>query len=1573
MAAPKCDITAAQKAASDKAVINALNGSLKTGAGGTLNQMALHSNTEANKAVAPPPLRKITQPPPSYITKKHDLINYYLAQGLVGDQVVDAMFAQGFKIKIADVNSNIKWYGTDKIPANQPKADLKKAQAKAAKALKDAEDALKMAQGSPSATAHKDVDAAAAGLQPVKLTLKEWVDANPAYIEDMVKSAYKAGYSEDEIIAFFTTDTWKFTKFNIASYLDPVKSIVPPVNTVDDALKALGADPLEDFVNTDTIGMLHTSDQIQEALKAGFTDAQIVDLYTKPHMGYEKDEVLEHLNAAKAINVDNLMDTMQPFEAEVSAALSANQQWNVSGVIQAAKAVGASKEQAEVLLKKFQKAMLGANHLSDDVLEQLSKAYASVPGSAKDLVQLEKDIIAGYQDNSITHISHIDGYEVVDQAMNYGASMDDAYKLAIKAGATHKQAADAVSDVFEVSYKGPVLSSPPDLEQQLIDIAAKQNAGAQYVTQSLDDINNPHWIAEKAQGLGASAQEAFEMTKKSGAAKNLAEEHLAQAVESVYGDGTVRLGKAPLTTDQIEGKIVSTNPDAMTLQEFDPTWAAEQMQLLGASKDQAFELLTDKMGLDASKAVSQIDYWYGDKYTPPAALSHLGKGTNTASAAAQAFEQKVVAQTQSEWGIPDPSMKATSVPYTKLADEFVAMGASDVEVENILKELGFTDNGVATVQQMIKNAVPNILSVTVSGIQVPTLSQYGNITNYQYMQKLQSNGFSDDIIKQALKKQQPFLTDAEIDAVFTPAPAPVVATGPAGKPKIIKSYLDKKHDLIYKFRMAGYADWEIVDEMGKLGYKIKTTDVNSNKKWYNTHKIPMSSHVAKQIVTPGGVSAPSAQTVAPIIQPAPSTQYTSAPGSVPYEKAETVMVKQLAGASGSNPGGLYEDADGKKWYVKQYAKAQQAPSEKLANDVYNALGAPAPVSKVIQAANGQLYIATSYIENTTTLKTIGVTKERAEAVLDHFVVDVLTANWDAVGLELDNIVIDSAGRLIRIDQGGSLLFRAKGGLKDKFALKSNVNEWESFFSGTNPAYSSVAKSAGVSSALEIKTLEAQLDNLEKFIGKQEGKSWFKFLETHVPQMSITERIELTEILDNRTKLLLAKKKDIIEARELARKLEELAKQPFNPANLQHQTFTTLSNVLAAKKAKVPPGLIGYGPDGDYGSTWAFISEPPALVLQAGSMEAVTQWYVKYFPNINAEELSQVISKVYHKYGPYGSGMYSYKGAVPNKNTIEQMQLKESGITIPTTVAPTRAGFHDGSKTGHKPMHGQETQHGTLSSAAQSSTRQYTGSLYDPLNKALRLDDQSAIQHYRNHIPALDEATHRMTSPTSAILWRGVGSASPLHSMSPAQLMRLVGARIDDAGYLSTTLSQNTAQNFSAGRVLLRVHTPRGTKGVYVHGTSLSGHSEYEFIMPRGTQMQVTRVSFDGHYYIVDTEIVAQPTGLRPGHSETESYKRPITNPSAPVTSAGATTPAPSPQTAAQSSASPGVAQWAAKTPFKSMEQLLQDMADMLGDDTDLAEYVKTQKGHAHLMDSAQAFGWSLVQWNTFKKYLKTLA
>ena len=235
--------------------------------------------------------------------------------------------------------------------------------------------------------------------------------------------------------------------------------------------------------------------------------------------------------------------------------------------------------------------------------------------------------------------------------------------------------------------------------------------------------------------------------------------------------------------------------------------------------------------------------------------------------------------------------------------------------------------------------------------------------------------------------------------------------------------------------------------------------------------------------------------------------------------AADITAKQIGVQAGSNPGGLYEGADGVKRYVKFYADEAQARGEALTNEIYNALGLGAPRALVMPHKGAWLY-ASEYLDNAVPL---ALTKKNAETVLNGFVADVFSSNWDAVGLSLDNIVqvgTGKAAKLYRIDNGGSLLYRAKAGRKPVAAL-AQLTEWQGFQTH-NPSYAKVFSAAGITNpdamASKIVTQLKALEKLEKTAG-----GWDAFITTHQPDWMGADRDAVLDMLTARAKLLRAER------------------------------------------------------------------------------------------------------------------------------------------------------------------------------------------------------------------------------------------------------------------------------------------------------------------------------------------------------------------------------------------------------------------------------------------------------------------
>lgn len=236
---------------------------------------------------------------------------------------------------------------------------------------------------------------------------------------------------------------------------------------------------------------------------------------------------------------------------------------------------------------------------------------------------------------------------------------------------------------------------------------------------------------------------------------------------------------------------------------------------------------------------------------------------------------------------------------------------------------------------------------------------------------------------------------------------------------------------------------------------------------------------------------------------------------------ERILGKQLAGAGGSNPGGVYEGTDGVIRYVKFYSDEAQAHGEVLANQIYRDLGISAPDAQTFETAEGKVAFASKIVDNKGELKN-AFTKANAEKILQGYAADVLTGNWDVVGLVNDNVVIGGRGNVIRIDNGGTFLMRAQAGRKPQGVLNA-LTEWQNFSNGTNPSYSGVFKKAGVAGPQNIVGIKRQIQNIIDL--RNRYGSWDNYLAQRGPKLlKGTDRASIISMLESRTRLLEQKLK-----------------------------------------------------------------------------------------------------------------------------------------------------------------------------------------------------------------------------------------------------------------------------------------------------------------------------------------------------------------------------------------------------------------------------------------------------------------
>ncbi len=155
----------------------------------------------------------------------------------------------------------------------------------------------------------------------------------------------------------------------------------------------------------------------------------------------------------------------------------------------------------------------------------------------------------------------------------------------------------------------------------------------------------------------------------------------------------------------------------------------------------------------------------------------------------------------------------------------------------------------------------------------------------------------------------------------------------------------------------------------------------------------------------------------------------------PADVEGLVMVKRLGGSTGAE---LVKDpATGRQYVRKRGANAGHLREEVMADELYASLGVKVARARLYETSGGPVKLA-EYIQGRTLQDVMNSgNKKLIDEVLGdlrkNYVVDALLGNWDVVGMNADNILVDGLNRAIRIDNGGSLRYRAQGQKKAKFS------------------------------------------------------------------------------------------------------------------------------------------------------------------------------------------------------------------------------------------------------------------------------------------------------------------------------------------------------------------------------------------------------------------------------------------------------------------------------------------------------------------------------------------------------------
>jgi 8-oxo-dGTP pyrophosphatase MutT (NUDIX family) len=170
----------------------------------------------------------------------------------------------------------------------------------------------------------------------------------------------------------------------------------------------------------------------------------------------------------------------------------------------------------------------------------------------------------------------------------------------------------------------------------------------------------------------------------------------------------------------------------------------------------------------------------------------------------------------------------------------------------------------------------------------------------------------------------------------------------------------------------------------------------------------------------------------PPSKPAPTKKPPAPPPTttpIPPPK-ELTVVKALGGSTGAK---LATDAAGNQFVIKTGNSSAHIKSESQADELYRAAGVLVPSQQIFSTPSGTMQKVAEFIKGKTLAELKATDKKKFDAAVRvlrrDFVADALFNNRDVIGANFDNVVVGKGGKVYRVDNGGSLDFRAQGGTK----------------------------------------------------------------------------------------------------------------------------------------------------------------------------------------------------------------------------------------------------------------------------------------------------------------------------------------------------------------------------------------------------------------------------------------------------------------------------------------------------------------------------------------------------------------
>lgn len=213
----------------------------------------------------------------------------------------------------------------------------------------------------------------------------------------------------------------------------------------------------------------------------------------------------------------------------------------------------------------------------------------------------------------------------------------------------------------------------------------------------------------------------------------------------------------------------------------------------------------------------------------------------------------------------------------------------------------------------------------------------------------------------------------------------------------------------------------------------------------------------------------------------------------PKDLSSLKSIKKLGGSTGAE---LVEDVNGNQYVMKKGSNtsADHVAAEYLSNQLYDIMGVRTPDYELYDD-NGETVLLSRFLPNT---RAAGPSDYKAMGA--DLIADVVLANWDVY--ENDNCLIDASGRVIRVDNGSCLDWRAQGKKKTNPPFNSDVAKTFKDMQRFNPAV--FAQQSDDEILAQISAVRAKKDDLVTYLEESGHSMLAQIIGQRIDNLSTIE-------------------------------------------------------------------------------------------------------------------------------------------------------------------------------------------------------------------------------------------------------------------------------------------------------------------------------------------------------------------------------------------------------------------------------------------------------------------------------------